>query len=44
MKKKKKVFINDILEVSFTAGIAEEPLQLESTPKIIKIIILEKRK
>ena len=34
MEKKKTAFINDILEVLFTAGITEEPLQLESTSKM----------
>ena len=35
MGKRGKAFINDILEVSFTAGITEETLQSESTLKNI---------
>ena len=35
MKKKEKIFINDVLEVLFTAGITQEPFQLESPPKNI---------
>ena len=32
MEKKEKAFIEDILEVLYTAGIHEEPIQLEDTP------------
>ena len=38
IKEKEKAFINDILEVLFTAGITEEPLQLEDTPKNIATV------
>ena len=44
MGKREKAFINDILENSLTAGITEEPLQLESIPKnLAKVSYPEKQ-
>ena len=44
MEKKEKAFINDILVALFTAGITEEPFQLDTTTKNISKVPYAGRK